>query len=128
MPGAETAEVNLVKTHDKTDIALPLLPELSRNDAPALMPGEFAGMYQAGFEAGYEKGREAGYRQGFSESIATVREGPDNGAAQQSPVKGNPAPKPGPWRMLLGMPCERCHVYLMSDETCCPCCKQMRTA
>ena len=117
-----------MKTTDQHDISLPFSPHVSQSESPTLMPGEFAGMYQAGFESGYEKGREAGYRQGFSESIATVREGPDNGAAQQSPVKGNPAPKPGPWRMLLGMPCERCRVYLMSDETCCPCCKQMRTA
>jgi hypothetical protein len=124
-----------MKTTEKTDIALPVSAHFSSTDAPALMPGEFAGMYQAGFEAGYEKGREAGYGQGFGESMAAVQAGPnqqdlnnDNRAVQQSVVKGKPAPKPGPRRMLLGMPCERCHVYLMSDDTCCPCCKQMRTA
>ena len=119
-----------MKTTDKHDISLPLSRHVSQSESPALMPGEFAGMYQAGFEAGYEKGREAGYRQGFGESMAAVQEGPnnDNWAAQKSVVKGKPAPKPGPRRMLLGMPCERCRVYLMSDETCCPCCKQMRTA
>jgi hypothetical protein len=115
-----------MKTNEKTDTTLALSPTISQGngEAHAVMPGEFAGMYQAGFESGYKRGREAGYRQGFSESIAAVQQGPDNGAAVQSAVKGKPAPKVGPRRMLLGMPCANCRVYLMSDESHCPCCKQ----
>jgi hypothetical protein len=115
-----------MKTSEQTEIALPLSPEVSHRHGEdhAVMPGEFAGMYQAGFDAGYESGKEAGYRQGFGEGIATVQQGPNNGAAVKSAVEGKPAPKIGPRRMLLGMPCERCRVYLLSEETDCPCCKQ----
>jgi hypothetical protein len=84
-------------------------------------------MYQAGFEAGYKSGREAGYQQAFRESIAAVHQGP-NGASEATAVKGKPAPKLGLRRMLLGMPCKNCRVYLLSDETYCPCCKQPRAA
>jgi hypothetical protein len=112
-----------MKTSETTDIALPLSPQVSQGDGDhAVMPGEFAGMYQAGFEAGYDQGREAGYRQGLAESIAAVQQGP-NGAAIKTAV-GKPAPKVGPRRMLLGMPCPNCRVYLLSDETNCPCCKR----
>ena len=109
---------------EKSDVTLPLLPQLSEalGEDHALMPGEFAGMYQAGFEAGYEQGREAGYRQGLAESIAAVQQGP-NGAAIKAAV-GKTAPKVRPRRMLLGMPCPNCRVYLLGNETCCPCCKR----
>jgi hypothetical protein len=119
-----------MKTHKKSDITLPLPPQVSQGHGEdhAAMPGEFAGMYQSGFEAGYKNGKEAGYRQGFSESTAAVQQGPDNGAAVKSAVKGKPAPKVGPRRMLLGMPCVRCRVYLLSEETHCPCCKEARAA
>ena len=116
-----------MKTSDKTDIALPLSVQFSQphGEDHAVMPGEFAGMYQAGFDAGYEQGREAGYRQGLRESIAAVQQGPNNGAAKAA-IESKPAPKVGPRRMLLGMPCKNCRVYLLSDETHCPCCKQPR--
>ena len=117
-----------MKTNEKTDIAL-LSPQVSQGHGEdhGIMPGEFAGMYQAGFESGYRSGREAGYQQGFNEGYAAVHQGPKNGAAVTvDEVKT--APKGGPRRMLLGMPCERCRVYLLSDETCCPCCKQPRAA
>jgi hypothetical protein len=83
-----------MKTTDKTDIALPLSPQVSQGHGEdhGVMPGEFAGMYQAGLEAGYEQGREAGYQQGFNESIASVQQGPNNGAAAKS-VAGKSAPK-----------------------------------
>src|SRR5439155_10372068 len=114
----------------QSDIALPLSPQVSQagGEDHAVMPGEFAGMYQAGFEAGYKSGKEAGYRQGLSESRAAVHQGPNNGAVTKSAIDGKPVPKVGPRRMLLGMPCERCRVYLTSDETCCPCCRQPRAA
>src|SRR5947207_8261894 len=115
-----------MKTHEQTDLALPLAPQVSRGDDHALMPGEFAGLYQAGFEAGYQSGSEAGYQQVFKESIAAVHQGP-NRASEATAVKGKPAPKNGPRRMLLGMPCKNCRMYLMSNEHC-PCCKQPRAA
>jgi hypothetical protein len=117
-----------MKTNEKTDTALPLSPAISQRDDHGVMPGEFAGMYQAGFESGYKRGREAGYRQGFNEGTAVVHQGPNNGAAIKIALEGKPAPKVGPRRMLLGMPCVRCRVYLLSEETHCPCCKQAVTA
>ncbi len=57
----------------------------------------------------------------------TISQGDDHGV--KTAVEGKPAPKVGPRRMLLGMPCVRCRVYLLSEETHCPCCKQaVRTA
>ena len=113
-----------MKTKEQTDVALPLSLAISHGEDHAVMPGEFAGMYQAGFDAGYKSGKQAGYRQGFNESTTAVQQGVDNGAALQSAVKGKPAARNGPLRMLLGMPCVRCRVYLLSEETHCPCCKQ----
>jgi hypothetical protein len=119
-----------MKTNEKTDIVLPLSPTTSQRNGEAhgVMPGEFAGMYQTGFDAGYKSGKEAGYRQGFNEGTAAVHQGPNSRAATKSAVEGKPAPKVGPRRMLLGMPCVRCRVYLLSEETHCPCCKQPITA
>jgi hypothetical protein len=119
-----------MKTSEQTHTELPLTRQVPQKHGEdhAVMPGEFAGMYQTGFDAGYQQGREAGHRQGFREGIATVQQGPDNGAAVKSVVEGKPAPRVGPRRMLLGMPCKSCRVYLLSDETCCPCCKQPRVA
>jgi hypothetical protein len=113
-----------MKTNEKTDTAITISPTISQSEDHAIMPGEFAGMYQAGFESGYKRGREAGYRQGFNEGTAAVQQGPNNGVAIKIALEGKPAPKVGPRRMLLGMPCKTCRVYLMSDETLCPSCKQ----
>jgi hypothetical protein len=137
---------------DQSALALPLTTALPKTDDHGLM-SEFAGMYQAGFEAGYKSGRESGYQQGlndgsstkreFSGQPATMNETPDGGAHEHVavtplPVEGQPATKNGPLdpdtrkarvpgpprRMLLGMPCKHCRVYLMRDETHCPCCRQ----
>jgi hypothetical protein len=134
-----------------------LSPTISQSDDRGVMPGEFAGMYQAGFESGYKRGKEAGYRQGFNEGTAAppqhpksarvgdpeVHQGPNNEAATKTAVEGKPAPKVGPLLdpttrkprvsgaprgVLLGMPCVSCRAYLLSDETHCPCCKQPRAA
>jgi hypothetical protein len=143
-----------MKPTDKSDIALPLSSTASQADDHVLMPGEFAGMYQAGFEAGCSSGREAGYQQGFSDGFRNKTEFAGQTAAIEKtvdrdahklrvavtplPVEGQPATKNGPLdpdtrkprvpgpprRVLLGMPCKTCRVYLMSDETHCPCCKQ----
>ena len=142
-----------MKSTDKSDIALPLATAPQADDH-VLMPAEFAGMYQAGFEAGYRSGREAGYQQGLSDGFRSKTEFAAQPAAIEKtvegdmhklgaavtpfPVEGQPATKNGPLdpdtrklrvpgpprRMLLGMPCKTCRVYLMSDETHCPCCKQ----
>jgi len=131
-----------MKTTEKTDTALPLGLPVSKDDGASSMPEAFAGMFQAGFESGYSSGREAGYQKGFVEGYAAAHQGPSNEAAldpdtlkvrmpgtPQAAVEGKPAPKVGPRRMLLGMPCTTCRVYLLSDETHCPCCQQVvRTA
>ena len=130
-----------MKTIEKTDITLELA-QVSPLDNHATMPEEFAGMYQAGYEAGAASGKEAGYRQGFGEGYAAAHLGKKNGAALDfdarelrvpgpgtaAAIEGKPAPKYGPRRMLLGMPCPNCRVYLLSEETRCPCCKQARVA
>ena len=110
-----------MKTSEKTDIALPLSPATSQADAHAVMPEEFAGMYQAGFECGYSSGRDAGYRQGLEEGYAAVHQRPKNGSAV-TVAEAKTAPKGGPRRMLLGMPCTQCKIYLYSGETHCPGC------
>jgi hypothetical protein len=113
-----------MNTTEETSIALPPSTAISAGDGEGHgMPGEFAGMYQAGFEAGYKGGREAGYRQGFNVGTAAVQQSP-NGASEATANEGKPAPNIGPRRILLGMPCATCRVYLMRGETHCPCCKQ----
>ena len=115
-----------MKNTDQSDLAFQLTHALEQGEDHATMPGEFAGMYQSGFEAGYKSGHETGYDKGFVAGMAAVRQSPSKGAT--SVVEGKPALKPGPRRMLLGMPCTNCRIYLSSDETQCPCCKQVRTA
>ena len=76
--------------------------------------GEFASMYRAGYEAGYASGRELGFKEGY----AAVQH---SGAV--TPVSGGkPASWPGPRRMLLGMPCPKCRIYLHAGESTCPSC------
>ena len=62
-----------MNTKVQTELTLPLTPVLLPSGDHALMPGEFAGMYQAGFEAGYKSGREAGYQQGFNDGSSSNR-------------------------------------------------------
>ena len=112
-----------MKTNEGTSMVLPL-SAVSEGEDHELMPGEFAGIYQLGFEAGYRSGREAGYEEGFREGGTLVHSGPSNGVAMNSVLESKRAPKNGPRRMLVGMPCIRCKVYLVSGETHCPCCKQ----
>ena len=113
-----------MRTIEESEVALQLSPTISQvsGEEHSVMPSEFAGMYQAGFDSGYKRGREAGYRQGFNEGTAAVQQSP-NGASEETVTKGKPAPNNGPRRILLGMPCAGCRVYLMRGETYCPCCK-----
>ena len=78
------------------------------------IPGEFAGMYRAGFEAGYANGHETGFQEGY----AAVQ----NSGAVTPVAGGKPASRPGPRRMLLGMPCPKCRIYLHTGESACPSC------
>jgi len=76
--------------------------------------GEFAGLYRAGYEAGYASGHEIGFKEGY----AAVQH---RGAV--TPVSGGKtASGPGPRRMLLGMPCPKCRIYLHAGESTCPSC------
>ena len=112
-----------MKTNVKTDTALPLALPVSKGDGLiSSMPEAFAGIYQAGFESGYSSGREAGYQKGFAEGYAGAHQGPSNGAAGTSAAETKTGPKSGPRRMLLGMPCQKCGIYLRSVETHCPSC------
>src|SRR5437016_7288358 len=108
-----------MKTNEKTDTALPLALPVSKGDGLiSSMPEAFAGIYQAGFESGFSSGREAGFREGY----AAAHQGPNNGAAVTSAADAKTAPKGGPRRLLLGMPCQKCGIYLRSVETHCPSC------
>jgi hypothetical protein len=89
-------------------------------DEPSLIPGEFLGPYRAGYQAGFISGQEAGFKEGY----VAAHQGPTNGAAVTSAAETKTAPKGGPRRMLLGMPCPKCRIYLHSEETRCPSCGQ----
>jgi hypothetical protein len=99
-----------------------------QGDGVSTMPEAFAGMYQTGYNDGYTSGQESGFRKGFEEGYAAAHKGP-NGAAVMTAAEIAPAPKRGPRRMLLGLPCTKCGVYFASDESHCPGCRlpQKRT-
>jgi hypothetical protein len=109
-----------MSNRDKTDVALLAAPN-TQSSANAARPLELAA--QAEYEAGYKEGWEAGYREAFSKSIAAGQ--CPNRALTRASKEGEPAPKTGLRRMLLGMPCRNCGVYLLSHETHCPCCRQL---
>jgi hypothetical protein len=143
-----------MKKTDQSDLTLPLTAALSKADDCAFMPGEFAGMYQAGFEAGCKSAREAGYQQGFHDGFsskrelagqrATIDQMPNAGARDlvavtPLPVEGQPATKRGPLdpdtrkcvsgpsrRRLLGLPCTSCRCFFYADEARCPICHTPR--
>jgi hypothetical protein len=99
-----------------------LVQSVVHGDGISTMPEPFAGMYQTGYSDGYTSGQEAGFRQGFEEGYAAAHKGP-NGAAVMTAAETAPAPKRGPRRMLLGLPCAKCGAYFPSDVTDCPACK-----
>ena len=115
-----------MKTNEKTDTVLPLAIPISSGDGLSSIPEAFAGIYQAGFGSGYSSGREAGYQKGFAEGYAAAHQGPTNGAAGTSAAETTTALKGGPRRMLLGMPCPKCRVYLHDGETHCPSCGEKK--
>jgi hypothetical protein len=91
------------------------------------MPEAFAGMYQTGYNDGYTSGQESGYRKGFEEGYAAAHKGPNGAVIAVAETVS--APKRGPRRMLLGLPCPNCGAYFPSDVTDCPACRlpQKRT-
>ena len=110
-----------MNTDEKTDTVLELALPGSKGDGISTISEAFSGGYQVGFESGYDSGRDAGFRHGFEEGYAAAHKGP-SGAAVTSAVEVKTAPKGGPRRMLLGMPCHKCGIYLRSEETHCPSC------
>ena len=107
---------------DKPNGSDALAHQVVHGDGASTMPEAFAGMYQTGYNDGYTSGQEAGFRKGFEEGYAAAHKGP-NGAAVTSAAEAAPAPKRGPRRMLLGLPCANCGAYFPSDETHCSACK-----
>ena len=107
---------------DKPNGSDALAHSVVHGDGASTMPEAFAGMYQTGYNDGYTSGQESGYRKGFEEGYAAAHKGP-NGAAVMSAAEAAPAPKRGPRRMLLGLPCANCGAYFPSDATDCPACR-----
>src|SRR5438552_1183828 len=95
-------------------------PSVHGDDGSA-MPEAFGGMYQAGYDEGYASGKEAGFRRGFEEGYAAAHQREDD-AAVISSAAGAPAPKRGPRRLLVGLPCTNCGAYFDRDETHCTAC------
>jgi hypothetical protein len=112
-----------MNANSKTDTALPMAVPVSA-DVASSMPEAFVGVFLVGFEAGYSIGNDTGYRNGFAEGYAAAHKDAPVISAVTTAFEGKPAPKHGPRRMLLGMPCPKCKVYLHTDETNCPSCKQ----
>ncbi len=90
-------------------------------DGASTMPEAFAGMYQTGYNDGYTSGQESGFRKGFEEGYAAAYKGPNGTAAMSAAEEA--APKLGPRRILLGLPCAKCGAYFPSDDTHCSACK-----
>ena len=107
---------------DKPNGPEALAQPVIHGDGVSTMPEAFAGMYQTGYNDGYTSGQESGFRKGFEEGYAAAHKGP-NGAAVMSAAEAASAPKRGPRRMLVGLPCATCGAYFPSDDTHCSACK-----
>jgi len=99
-----------MKMNEKTDTLLPLAPPISQGDEA--MPGEFAGMYQAGFEFGYSSGREAGFRQGYQAGYGDGRgQGTSSlPAAAEKRATGMPKTR------LFALPCSQCRRFFLATR------------
>jgi hypothetical protein len=91
-------------------------------DDVSTMPEAFAGMYQTGYDEGYASGKEAGFRRGFEAGFTAAHKRSDD-AGVMSAAEVAPAPKRGPRRLLVGLPCINCGAYFDRDETHCTACK-----
>jgi hypothetical protein len=92
------------------------------------MPGEFAGMYQAGYEAGLACGRESGYRQGYEAGFGDGRRQGDAGStAAPAAVENTPEKVAGTVKArFFGLPCGKCRRLMYSDEAKCSFCRAPR--
>jgi hypothetical protein len=99
----------------------------SDHDVPP-MPGEFAGLYQAGYEAGFASGHEAGYRQGLQAGRLEGFAAGDRNQNGNPPATAAPESNSIPRSRLFGLPCTKCRRLMYSDETRCPYCKAPRAA
>jgi hypothetical protein len=103
-----------MNTSDQSGLALALTPALPQANPPVLMPGEFAGMYEAGFEAGTKR-QGSGISAGLNKEFSTKRDFAGQPAAMPRaseathdgdkrrhvavtffPVEGQPATEDGP--------------------------------
>jgi len=106
------------KPNGSDTLAEPVL----NTDTNSAMPDAFGGMYQSGYDAGYAAGKEAGFCKGFKEGYAAAHAGP-SGAAVTPSMDGASAPKRGPRRLLVGLPCANCGAYFDRNETHCTACR-----
>jgi len=111
-----------MRTTDKPNGSEALAHSIVHGDGATTMPEAFGGMYQTGYNDGYTSGQESGFRKGFEEGYAAAHKGP-NGAAVMSTAEAAPAPKRGPRRLLVGLPCTNCGAYFDRNETHCTACK-----
>jgi len=105
---------------DKPNGSDALPHQVVHGDGASTVPEAFAGMYQTGYSDVYTAGQGAGFRQGFEEGYAAAHKGPDGAAVMPEAIS---APKCGPRRLLLGLPCANCGAYFDRDETHCTACK-----
>lgn len=114
-----------MKTIEKTNDAV--LPQDGSGGGLIPMPGEFAGLYQAGYEAGFSSGRESGYRQGYE---AGFGDGRSQRSAFAAPAAVEDAPEHAAVMRsrLFGLPCAKCRRLMYSVEARCAYCKAPRAA
>jgi hypothetical protein len=119
-----------MKTSEKSTLALPLSSQVSQGHGEdhAVMPEEFAGIYQAGYETGLASGWESGYRKGYEAGFGDSRsQRTDVGAP--SAVENVPQTVAGMVKArLFGLPCIKCRRWMYSDEARCAYCKTPRAA
>src|SRR5438094_10678864 len=98
---------------DKPNGSDALAHSVVHGDGASTIAEAFAGMYQTGYNDGYTSGQETGYRKGFEEGYAAAHKGPNGAAVIPEAIS---APKCGPRRLLLGLPCANCGAYFDRDE------------
>src|SRR5882724_11900279 len=103
---------------DKPNDTVIVAQQVVHGDGASTMPEAFGGMYQTGYDEGCASGKEAGFRRGFEEGYAAAHKRSDD-AAVMSTAEAAPAPKRGPRRLLVGLPCTNCGAYFDRDETHC---------
>src|SRR4051794_25491618 len=111
-----------MRRNDKPNGSGTLAPPGVHADGASTMPDAFGGMYQSGYDDGYAAGKEAGFCKGFKEGYAAAHAGPI-GVAVTLSTDAASAPKRGPRRLLVGLPCANCGAYFDRNETHCTACR-----